>query len=553
MSTQDPDRGQDQEIWGNSLPLFSSGIPGLDVVLGGGIARGALILVVGPPGSGKTTLSNQIAFTAAHAGRRAVVVTALSEPSSKLIAHLRTFTFYDDALVGTAIQFMSIEQFLPSGMNVTGDELIAIARQTRADLLILDGFRGVRGADVDPQAARQFLYDVGTTLSALGTTTLISSETDARDPAFFPEATTADVIIGLEYSLMEGAHRRGLEIMKVRGGEPKAGIHALALTQQGVHVFPRLESQIARHPIQIDPNDGDPAEPRSDQESNWAAVDADAAAPAADTPTQGEASAVRAFGIPELDVLLGGGLTRGTSTLLVGSLGTGKTLLGLHFCSAGLRAGEPVLFLGFRESRAQLLQKVRPFAFGDIVSKALTPGGGLTLHQWNPVDLHPDIVAARLLEALDRTGSQRLVIDSIAELEHAIVRSGERERVSDFLAALLIAVRTRGVTALLIREHQKTIASASDLWAGPISILAENVLLLQQLEYRSKLHRVLSVVKMRFSGHDTQVHEFAIRPPAGIELLGHFKEDGQVFTALTQPPATNQDGEGSAQSDQQDT
>jgi hypothetical protein len=91
-----------------------------------------LVIVVGPPGSGKTTLANQMAFAAARSGRRAMVLTALSEPTGKLIAHLRNFRFYNDELVGDSILFMSLQQYLSGGLEATGDELVAAsACQTR--------------------------------------------------------------------------------------------------------------------------------------------------------------------------------------------------------------------------------------------------------------------------------------------------------------------------------------------------------------------------------------------------------------------------------------
>ncbi|HEV2461191.1 MAG TPA: ATPase domain-containing protein [Ktedonobacterales bacterium] len=147
----------------------------------------------------------------------------------------------------------------------------------------------------------------------------------------------------------------------------------------------------------------------------------------------------------------------------------------------------------------------------------------MTLQHWDPVELHPDAVAEHLLAALDRTGARRLVVDSIAELEHATAR-GDADRISDYLAALMVALRTRGVTALLIKEHRVTVASELDLSADPLSLLAENVLLLHQLEHHAKLHRVLSVIKMRYSAHDALLHEFAIEQPEGVQLIRNLPE-----------------------------
>ncbi|MGH2411918.1 MAG: RAD55 family ATPase, partial [Chloroflexota bacterium] len=194
-----------------------TGIPNLDLILGGGIPRGSLIMVVGPPGSGKTTLATQMAFGAAAAGTQVLILTALSEPPSKLVAHALSFTFFDEALIGGAVRILSLEQFLPDGLASTGDELLVLAREMAVGLVVLDGFSGLRGADPHPQMARQFLYHVGSTLSTRATTTIITSEANPGDPTLFPEATTADVIIGLHFDLDGVRRRRGIEVIKVRG------------------------------------------------------------------------------------------------------------------------------------------------------------------------------------------------------------------------------------------------------------------------------------------------------------------------------------------------
>jgi len=200
----DPEGGRPEEATGaGPWPLEPTGVPGLDEVLGGGLPSGSLALVVGPPGAGKTTLATQMAFAAAGAGRPALILTALSEPADKLLAHLRTYRFFDALLVGGAIQIFSLRQYLDRGLATAAGMITADARRLGARLVVLDGFSGVRGAAADPQASREFLYDLG----ALGVAALVTSEGTPRDPAHFPELTTVDVVVGLRYALA-GARRR---------------------------------------------------------------------------------------------------------------------------------------------------------------------------------------------------------------------------------------------------------------------------------------------------------------------------------------------------------
>ena len=506
-----------QESPPNHIPsptpiIDPSGVSNFDIVLSGGVPRGALVIFMGAPGSGKTTLANHMAFAAARAGRRALILTAISEPTSKLIEHLRAYTFFDPDLIGDMVQFMSLQQFLSQGLATTSEEVIATVREAQADFVVLDGFRGIRGADTDFQVARQFLYDVGTTLSVRGTTTLITSEAEPRDPVFFPETTTADIIVDLHYDLVGLHERRGIEIMKMRGRKPLPGMHGLGLDEHGVIVYPRLEAQIAArttHPVMLGFG-------------------------SADVPDQADLSPEKKapFGLPALDEVLDGGLTRQTSTLITGSLGTGKTLLALHFALQGVREGSPTLFLGFRETIGQLLHKADQFAMGAEIRAALVPDGKLALLRWEPVELNPDRVTQELLALIDRMGVRRLVVDSVAELQRAVVESSGVSRVPNYLGALLAALRARDITTLFVLESRKVIAADLDLSADVLAILAENLLLLQQVTYGAQLHRVLSVLKTRFAAHDALLREFRITAPAGIQVLAPLESDPDVLAGI---------------------
>lgn len=493
----------------------ATGVPHLDEILGGGLPEGSLVLIVGLPGSGKTTLASQIALHAARTGKTALILTALSESTNKLIAHLRAFSFFDSNLIGGPVQFLSLQGVLSQGLQVTSEAIVAEARRVKADIVLLDGFRGMRSVDADPQSAREFLYTVGTTLSALGAMTLITSETDPRDPTFYPESTTADVIIGLYYQLRGVRHFRGIEVIKARAAAPLPGLHALTLGSDGASVYPQFEERVA-----------------ADVMGNDAQTQGAAAGGAHAVPSS---SSQRArFDIPELDTMLRGGIPSGSCTLLAGSLGTGKTLLAAYFALAGIRAGERVVFLGFRESYDQFIQATSAFNMGPELTAAMRPGGGLTFLETPPIKLNADILADRLLSELDGTGAKRLIIDSIAEVEQAILRSIDPGRLNDYIAALLSAVRSRGITTLFTRETDKALTTQLDISSDALSILSENVILLQQIPFDGTLHRIASVLKLRFSDYDSSLREFHISAPSGLEILPTSEHTAAALADITE-------------------
>ncbi len=485
-------------------PLVPTGVPHLDSLLGGGITQGALVLVLGPPGSGKTTLAAQIAFAQARRGHRVLVVTALAESTTKLLEHLSSYRFFAPELVGDVMQCFSLQQFFTPQAPPTAQDLLALVRQTQAQFVVIDGFQSLRVVGADGYGSRHLLYTLGTALSLYGVTTLITTESDPRDPSIYPEMTTCDVLLGLYFRQRGVQAVRTLEVLKARGRASRLGHHGMQLSEEGVQLFPRLESQFKQ------------AAPE-----HWQANGVSQAPPAP-----------ASFGLPALDKALGGGLTGQTSTLLTGSLGTGKTLLGLQFALAGIEQGEPAVFLTFRESNVQLLQKANAFTLIKPFHAALA-SGTLVLQHWRPIELDPDQVAAHLLAAIERIGARRVVIDNINELERAVKESGEPERVPNYLAALLSSLSTHEVTTLTIKEISKGIATSLDFSVDDLSIMAENVLVIQQFVSHQRLHRVLSVLKMRFSAHDYALHTLQITAPEGIRVLTSEENASEGLGAIT--------------------
>ncbi len=453
----------------NRVKQEPTGVPRLDEVLGGGLPQGALIVILGPPGSGKTTLACQIAFAAARRGQRVLLLTALSESPGKLIEHLSHYQFFVPDFLGQQVEIHAMKELLPDE-KAPMQEIIASVRKMGAPWVVLDGFQGLRGRGRDPQFIRQFLTSLGARLSMLGTTTLVTSEANPDDPASFQEMTTADVLVALSWRAGEVWGQRGLEVRKVRGQAQLQGRHSMALSEQGVVVFPRLEAQITG-----------PLHHLSAQV----------------TPPHSGPHAPAAFDLHELDLLLGGGLTRQTSTLLTGSLGTGKTILALTFALAGVRHKEPVLFLGFRETIEQLKQKMHGFTHEASLQRALAPGGRLTVQRWDPIELDPDQVATELL------------------------------------AALLAAVRQAGVTLLAIKETSKAITTELDFSAEALEVLTENLLLMQQVVWQGHLHRLFMVLKTRFAPRDPALREVRITAPIGLEVLPPAESEPGLLSNFT--------------------
>jgi len=476
----------------NRPNIGATGVPHLDDILDGGFPTGSLVLVVGQAGSGKTTLAAQIATHAVRNGKTALMLMAMSESTNKLIAQLGGFTFFDPELIGGPLQFLSLQGPLGQSIEATCDAIIAEARRVKANIVALDGVRGMLNVENDPASARQFIYTLGATLNALGATSIVTCENDPRSSRCFPESTPADIIIGL-YSGLDGSrHVRGIEIIKTRAGSPMLGMHTMTIDAEGAHIYPQLEARVA------------------------AAESAAHAAPApASTPARGRIS----FDQPALDAMLHGGIPEGSCTLLTGCAGAGKTLLAQWFALAGVRAGERVVFLSLRERREQALQATAPFAIGQELATASQPGGALTYLNVSPIQLNPDALADQLLDTLDNTGAQRLVVDSVAEIERAILRSADPARLDDYLAALLSAVRSRQVTALFIRQAGRALTAPRDLGVDALSTLADGAIALQQIMLEGELRRYASVLKLRYSDHDKAPRELRITTPAGLQML----------------------------------
>lgn len=457
----------------NDPTLIPTGVPGLDLVLAGGLDRPSLTAIIGAPGAGKTLLASQILFHAARQGLKTIIFTSFSEGNEQYIHHMRGLAFFDLALLGDRVQLFTLNSVLDQDGDTPATAIAKTIRSTGARLVLLDGFQNVDQVLAPNQAIRTILAALAVQIRYLDTTLLVTIAGEARDPQHHTEMTVADVVIGLSFTLHNRRHERLLEVVKLRGRAQQSGQHSYQLSGEGLTVFPRLETV-----------------PKPQR-----ALPATERAP---------------FRLPELDKLLGGGPNIGTTMLLAGAPGVGKTILGLQWALAEARPDAVSVFLSFVEHPEQLEQKAAVFGL-DV--RGAVASGSLRVVRYTAADLNPDQVAAALLTELAAPEVRRVVIDDVSILFHEL---GERTR--DYISALNDLVHGAGVTCLYLLEIPPFSGLRLQLTDTPLAALGDTMMVVQQYEIAGGLRRLLAVLRMRLSFFDRTLRELVL-DEQGIRIL----------------------------------
>ncbi|HKT79663.1 MAG TPA: ATPase domain-containing protein [Vicinamibacterales bacterium] len=455
----------------NHSATISTGIPGLNCILSGGLTPHRTYLVEGRPGSGKTTLALQFLLEGRREGESTLYVT-LSETTSELTAVAASHGW---ALDGIDIFQLTLAETLGRDeqytlyhpaeieLGATISSIVSEVERIRPSRVVFDSLSEMRLMARDPLLFRRQILALKTFFSGRACTVLLlDDQVGDRD---LQVQSIAHGVIQLEQQPFDyGRARRRIGVVKFRGVAAVEGFHDFVITRGGLKVFPQLT-------------------------------------PVAEGVG---ASETLSSGVPELDTLLGGGVSYGTSTLLVGPAGTGKSTVAALFVARGAATAPGRIFL-FDERRSTLIARCDAMGmrFSDHIA-----AGAVAVEQIEPGLLSPGEFSYRVHEAVEREGARIIVIDSINGYLNAINHSAAPlARIHELLSYLA----ERNVVTILIGAQHGILGSAM---SAPIDVsyLVDSVALFRFFEAQGSVRRAISVVKKRTGAYESTIREFQIGP-----------------------------------------
>ena len=471
-----------------SLARIATGVPGLDEVLKGGFFEGAVYIIRGAPGAGKTILANQICFHHARQGGRALFVTLLAENHARMLQHLESMAFFDVTAIPKQLYYVSAFRVLEeNGLKGLMELLRREMRAHEATILVLDGLIAVEESSTSDREFRKFIHELQAHSAMASCCTLLL--TNGRRGEYHPEHTMVDGLITLDDVAYGKRRQRELEVRKFRGSSSLRGRHAFQITTDGIVVHPRPESRFHR-------NDA------------------------------GSTEARLSTGIAPLDEMLGGGLIEASVTVLIGASGAGKTTIGTFFLGEA-DDSEPAVHFGFYESPEQLVANAARIG---VDLKSRVGAGHLNIYWVPPVERILDRLGNQIVDAVRRHKARRLFIDGWG----GFMASAETpDRVPLFFAALANELRSLGVTTICAIETQNLVGPDVVVPVQGISAVTENIILLRFTEVEARLYRLLSILKSRGGGFDPDMRELSIGSE-GVTLRHNFKGVQKVLSGAAE-------------------
>ncbi len=470
----------------------NSGCPGLDEVLGGGLPLGHVYLLEGEPGTGKTTIALQFAAEGVRKGENVLYVT-LSESRDELLLVARNHRLaIDDVKI---VELKPSEQdlkpegqytvFHPAEVELTDrvQMIIAEINRYKPDRLVIDALSEMRMLAKDPLRYRRQVLSLKEALSP-SCTVLLLDDRSSRQLDLELHSIVHGVIALAKIQREYGKTRRRLEVTKLRGSAYREGYHDYLIRDGGVVLFPRL---IAAEYVAT--ND------KRDQVQS---------------------------GINELDTLVGGGLDRGTSTLLIGPAGCGKTTIALRWLTTAAERGETTAAFIFEETVHTLIGRAE--GLGMDLGKHIK-SGRVRIDHLDPAEMSPGEFVEKVRECVEKADARTIMIDSL----NGFLQSMPGEQ---FLALhmheLLTYLNNRGVVTLMILAQMGMIGHGMQTPVD-VSYLADNILLLRYFEAHGEVRQAISMIKKRSGPHEHSIREMRLGP-GGIHVGQPLKDFQGVLT-----------------------
>jgi circadian clock protein KaiC len=474
---------------------LATGVPGFDAILGGGLPEHSFNLIAGSPGSGKTTLAQQIIFANATDARPALYFTVLGEPTLKMLRYQKEFGFFDRAKVGSAIQYINLsEEALEYDLKGVLARIVAEVERATPRIVVVDSFRTLRGRRKNGAAAESMTIDHFVQRLALHLTTwevtsfLLGEYTDReqRSPVF----TVADGVLWLSQIADRNSVVRRIQAVKIRGRSPMPGLHTFRITHGGLQIFPRIpEQQMKRKP---------------------------------------QSMRRLTTGVPGLDEMMDGGIPAGDAVMIAGPAGSGKTTFATQFVAEGLSQGEPVVIVVFEEYPEEYLARAK--ARNQDLEAAIEDGK-LKIIYLRPLDLSVDETLAEILDGVDQIKATRVVIDSLSGFEVALAPAF-RDDFRESLYRLVGALTASGVTIFMTTEITGEYPSGN-FTTEKVSFITDDIIVQRFVEMEGVLQKVLAIHKMRGSehSHDFRTYEVTAK---GAVVGGPLKNYHGITTGVAE-------------------
>ncbi len=462
------------------LQRLSTGVRNLDAILSGGIPSGSLTVFAGTPGSGKTILSQQIAFENASEQSKVIFFQTLSEPTAKTLKYVKQFEFFDQKKLDDGyLEFVDLGDILRmDGLEKAIELLMGHVKRFRPSFVIIDSFKVFEDLAKSREELRKFTYEVAINLMAWDCTAFLLGEFSKAEIETNPLFSIVDGIITLKHHAESGEEQRFIQVSKMRGTNHSRDEHTFTINSAGLEIYaPRVTIR---------------REPGSDRK------------------IKGDGPVRAKLGIQTLDAVLGDGIPWGSSILISGVAGSGKTILCLEFIYRGaVEFGEKGIFFSFEETPDRLITAAHGLGW-DLNREIKNGNIEIVFVPQTEILVERDLLMMK--DKIEKFGAKRIAIDSISVFVHKIqTPQSVREKIFQ-IATLVQRAQAVGFFATDIHYGENQISRF-----GVEETVVDGVVLLTATENGFRRERFLEIYKLRNTAHVSGRHEMKIEQ-GGIKL-----------------------------------